>query len=84
MMEYERDNLFIRQAFQETLDYQLAEPQLRLALDRINKQKKVIIHMDNASPLCFPILVDRARQQLTSEKLDARVQKMIKAYSDGD
>lgn len=84
MMEYEKDNLFIRQAFQETLDHQLAEPQLRMALDRIHLQKKLIIDMDKASPLCFPILVDRARQQLTSEKLDARVQKMIKAYSDGD
>ena len=84
MMEYEKDNLFIRQAFQETLDYQLAEPQLRKAMNRISEQKIIIVTIDKPSPLCFPILVDRARQQLTSEKLDTRVQKMIKAYSDGD
>ena len=84
MMEYEKDNLFVRQAFQETLDYQLAEPQLRIALDRIGRQKVIIATLEKPSPLCFPILVDRARQQLSSEKLETRVQKMIKAYSDGD
>ena len=84
MMEYEKDNLFIRQAFQEVLDYQLAEPQLRKALDRINLQRKVIMKLKKPSPLCFPLLVDRARAQLSSEKLEQRVEKMIKAYSDGD
>ena len=80
MMEYEKDNLLIRQAFQEVLDYQLAEPQLRAALERIRMQEKIVVRIQNATPLCFPLLVDRARAQLTSEKLEARVQKMIKAY----
>lgn len=84
MMEYEKDNLFIRQAFQEVLEYQLAEPRLRMALQRMTSQKIIFSKMDKPSPLCFPILVDRLRQQLSSEKLDVRVQKMIKAYSDED
>ena len=84
MYEYENDNLFIRQAFQEVLDIQLAEARLREALNRMNEQKIVIKHIQKPSPLSFPLLVDRAREQLSSEKLDKRVQKMIAAYSDGD
>ena len=84
MYEYENDNLFIQQAFQEVLDYQLAEARLRSALNRMQKQKVVITEIDKPSPLSFPLLVDRAREQLSSEKLESRVQKMIKAFSDAD
>ncbi len=84
MFEYEKDNLLIRQAFQEVLDYQLDEERLRIALNRMGEQKVVIKKIDKPSPLSFPLLVDRLREQLTSEKLESRVQKMINAYSDGD
>lgn len=81
--EYEKDNLFIRQAFQEVLDYQLEEVRLRNALARISSQKIIIKKIAKPSPFSFPLLVDRLREQLTSEKLEVRVQKMIAAYSDG-
>ncbi|MEP7263740.1 MAG: ligase-associated DNA damage response DEXH box helicase [Bacteroidota bacterium] len=82
--EYEKDNLFIRQAFQEVLDYQLEELRLRNSLIRINSQHIIIKSISKPSPLSFPLLVDRLREQLSSEKLEDRVKKMIKAYSDGD
>lgn len=82
--QYENDNLFIRQAFQEVLDYQLDEVRLRSALTRISAQKIVVQEIPKPSPLSFPLIVDRARQQLTSEKLEARVHKMLKAFSDAD
>lgn len=82
--EYEKDNLLVRQAFQEVLDYQLEELRLRNSLMRINQQHIIIKTTDKPSPLAFPILVDRLREQLTSEKLEDRVKKMIKAFSDGD
>jgi ATP-dependent Lhr-like helicase len=80
MLEYEKDNLFIRQAFQEVLDYQLAEARLREALNRMSRQKVIIRNIDKPSPLSFPLLVDRAREQLSSEKLEQRIQKMIQAF----
>jgi ATP-dependent Lhr-like helicase len=82
--QYEKDNLFVRQAFQEVLDYQLEEIRLRTALDRITTQKINIKTIDKPSPFSFPLLVDRLREQLSSEKLADRVAKMIKAYSDGN
>ncbi|MEO5905253.1 MAG: DNA ligase-associated DEXH box helicase, partial [Saprospiraceae bacterium] len=82
--QYEQDNLFIRQSFQEVLDYQLDESRLRISLERISGQKIVVRKISKPSPLSFPLLVDRLREQLSSEKLNDRIQKMIAAYSDGD
>jgi len=84
IFEYEKDNLFIKQALQEVLDYQLEETRLHSALHRINSQKIIIKNTLKPTPLSFPLLVDRLREQLTSEKLSDRVQKMIKQYSDAD
>ena len=33
--------------------------------------------MERATPLAFPLLVDRAREELTSEKLADRVRRML-------
>jgi ATP-dependent Lhr-like helicase len=82
--EYEKDNLFMKQAYQEVLDYQLEEVRLRKALLRINSQRIIIKHTTQPTPLSFPIMVDRLREQLSSEKLEERVQKMIKQYSNGN
>jgi ATP-dependent Lhr-like helicase len=82
--EYEKNNLFVRQAYREVLEYQLEEVHLRNALIRISSQKIIVKETDKPTPLSFPLLVDRLREQLTSEKLESRVQKMLKAYSDDD
>ncbi|MES2689717.1 MAG: ligase-associated DNA damage response DEXH box helicase [Bacteroidota bacterium] len=84
MFEYEKDNLFIRQAYQEVLDYQLEENRMRSALQRIATQHIIIKTTERPTPFAFPILVDRLREQLTSEKLEERIQKMIKPYKNED
>jgi ATP-dependent helicase Lhr and Lhr-like helicase len=82
IFEHEKDNLFIRQAYQEVLDFQLEETRMRKALEHISKQKICITHPELPTPFAFPILVDRLREQLSSEQLEERVQKMIKQYRD--
>jgi ATP-dependent Lhr-like helicase len=84
MSKYEDNNLLIKQAYQEVLTYQLEEVRMREALARIEHQKIVIQHTDRPTPFSFPIMVDRLREQLTSEKLDDRIQKMIKQYGNAD
>lgn len=79
--EYESNNLFIKQAQQEVLDFQLEETRMRYALERIAAQAIVVKHIDKPTPLAFPILVDRLREQLTSEKLEERIAKMIKQHN---
>jgi ATP-dependent Lhr-like helicase len=84
MSKYEDNNLLIRQAYQEVLTYQLEEERMRRALERIAGQRIIIKKTSKPTPLSFPIMVDRLREQLTSEKLEDRIQKMIKQYSNAD
>lgn len=84
MSKYEDNNLLVKQAYQEVLTYQLEEVRMREALARIETQKIIVKKTNKPTPLSFPIMVDRLREQLTSEKLEDRIQKMIKQYSDAD
>lgn len=74
--DYDPHNLLLRQAYDEALEFQLEEGRLRLALERIEKQDFVFQNLEKPSPFCFPIMVDRLRERLTSESLEDRVKKM--------
>ncbi len=74
--DYEAHNLLLLQAFEEVMDFQLEEARLRRALDRIAHQKIKLTYPDKPTPFAFPIMVDRMREKLTSEKLEDRIRKM--------
>lgn len=74
--EYEPDNLLLKQAHEEVKYFQLEEERLREALKRIEKQDKIITYPENPTPLAFPIMVDRLREKISSEKLADRIAKM--------
>ena len=78
--EHEPEHLLIKQAYQESLDQQLEEKRLRTALERIATQEIIIKYTDRPTPFSFPILVDRLREQLSSEKIEDRVRKLIDQY----
>jgi ATP-dependent Lhr-like helicase len=74
--EYEPDNLLLQQAYDEVLSYQLDEVRLRKALKRIQGQRINLKHPKRFTPFAFPIMVDRLRERLSSEKLIDRIQRM--------
>ncbi|MEM9921988.1 MAG: DNA ligase-associated DEXH box helicase, partial [Bacteroidota bacterium] len=74
--QYEPENLLYLQAHEEARTFQLEEDRLRKALNRINTQKLVIARPPKATPFSFPIIVDRLREKLSSEKLKDRIRKM--------
>lgn len=78
--EHEPKNLLIRQAYQEALDQQLEERRLRMALERIRTQDVIIRYPQTPSPFAFPIMVDRLREQLSSEKLEDRLSKLVRQF----
>lgn len=75
--EHDAGNLLIRQAYQESLDQQLEERRLRQALIRIAAQTIIYTTQEKPTPFAFPIMVDRLREQLSSERLEDRVQKLL-------
>ncbi|WP_026451770.1 ligase-associated DNA damage response DEXH box helicase [Aequorivita capsosiphonis] len=74
--DYEPNNLLYLQAYRETFEHQLEEGRLRLALERINKQEIIWKQCQKATPFSFPIITDRLREKLSSEKLADRIKRM--------
>jgi ATP-dependent Lhr-like helicase len=75
--DYEDNNLLYLQSFRETFENQIEEDRLRLAFERIKSQQLVIRQTEKPSPFSFPILVDRLREKLSSEKLEDRIKKIV-------
>lgn len=74
--EHEPDHVLLRQAYDEAFDVQMELPRMREALERIQRQRKVLKDPGRFTPFAFPILVDRLREKLTSEQLEDRIRKM--------
>ncbi|MBT8302747.1 MAG: ligase-associated DNA damage response DEXH box helicase, partial [Maribacter sp.] len=74
--DYEADNLLYQQAYTETFEHQLEEGRLRLALERIAKQKIIWKQCEHPTPFSFPLITDRLREKLSSEKLADRIKRM--------
>jgi ATP-dependent Lhr-like helicase len=74
--DYEPDNLLLLQAHEEVMTFQVQEGRLRTALQRIQQQRIVIEETKKATPFAFPILIDRIREKLSSERLEDRIQRM--------
>jgi ATP-dependent Lhr-like helicase len=74
---YEKNNLLLRQAYQEVFDQQMEEVRLRNMLERIQASKVVLTFPRQLTPFSFPVKVDSMRENLSSEKLEDRIKKMI-------
>ncbi|HEY9186206.1 MAG TPA: ligase-associated DNA damage response DEXH box helicase [Salegentibacter sp.] len=75
--DYEEGNLLYQQAFRETFEHQLEEGRLRRVLKRIAAQTFVWKDCEKPTPFSFPIITDRLREKLSSEKLEDRIRRML-------
>ncbi len=75
--EYDPSNLLLRQAYNEVMEQQMEEARLRNMLNRIKESQIIIRFPRQLTPFCFPIMVDSLRENLSSEKLEDRVKRMV-------
>lgn len=75
---YDPDNMLLTQAFGEVVAFQLEAGRMFKLIERISNQRVVIRSCKTFTPLCFPIMVDRLRGRLSSEKVEDRVARMRK------
>jgi ATP-dependent helicase Lhr and Lhr-like helicase len=75
-LNYDANNVLLKQAFNEVFEQQMEEVRLRKMLDRIAASKIVIKYLNRFTPFSFPIKVDSIRENMSSEKLEDRVKKM--------
>ncbi|MCB0113062.1 MAG: ligase-associated DNA damage response DEXH box helicase [Caldilineaceae bacterium] len=74
--QYDAANLLLTQAHREVLEQQLEQSRMAQALKRIGQARIVVKELRRPSPLSFPLLVDRWREEVSSESLADRVRKM--------
>ncbi|MGE5339770.1 MAG: ligase-associated DNA damage response DEXH box helicase [Gemmatimonadota bacterium] len=75
--KYDADNLLLTQAEREVLEQELDLDRLRAALARMRSQRLVYRHLQQPTPFAFPLLVERLREELTTEKLADRIARMV-------
>jgi ATP-dependent helicase Lhr and Lhr-like helicase len=75
-VKYDPDNLLVAQARREVLERQLEASRIGRTLTRLAHSDVRVIDVERPTPLAFPLLVDRTRAKLSSEKLVDRVRRM--------
>ena len=75
--QYDADNLLLAQAGEEVLREELDIRRLEQTLARINRMKLDMHLIKRPTPLGFPLLVERMRESMSSEKLADRIRRMV-------
>jgi ATP-dependent Lhr-like helicase len=73
---YDPENLLLFQAHREVLERQLEQSRLGHTLERIAAGRITVVDVERPTPLAFALLVDRAREQVSSEKFLDRVKRL--------
>lgn len=80
--DYDKDNILLRQAYNEVIDHQLEMVRFRRMLEALQTRKIVLKKPDVPTPFAFPIMADRLRQRLTTENVEERISRMSLHYAD--
>ncbi|WP_447757839.1 ligase-associated DNA damage response DEXH box helicase [Pseudomonas moraviensis] len=75
--QYDADNLLLAQAGEEVLREELDIRRLEQTLARINQMRLDVHQLKRPTPLGFPLLVERMRESMSSEKLADRIRRMV-------
>ena len=77
LRKYDAGNLLLGQADREVLEQELDLARIRAALAWMRSRKQVLRAISRPTPFAFPLLVERLREQLSTEKLADRVARMV-------
>jgi ATP-dependent helicase Lhr and Lhr-like helicase len=76
--DYDKNNLLLRQAYDEVLHFQLEITRMQDAFRRISANKVLVTHPKGPTPLAFPILVDTLREKYSNEDIQSRIDRILK------
>jgi ATP-dependent Lhr-like helicase len=75
--QYDAGNLLLAQAGEEVLREELDIHRLEQTLARLNRLQLDLHPVKRPTPLGFPLLVERMRESMSSEKLADRIRRMV-------
>jgi len=76
--KYDADNMLLTQAQSEVLSQELDIKRLAEVLARMRQQKVAYVELAVPSPFALPLMVERFREKLSTEKLKDRLDRMLK------
>lgn len=79
--KYDGGNLLLSQAETEVLRQELELARLGEALKRMSRRRIELVDLSMPSPLSLPLMVERFREKLTTEKLNDRLTRMLAAMN---
>lgn len=75
---YEPDNLLLEQSQNEVIFNQLEHKRMLNLFEDIESEGICLKYVDRPTPFNFPIMVDRLRETLSTERIEDRIKKMLK------
>ena len=76
--KYDKGNLLLGQAEREVLSQELEISRLRATLGRMLRKEVAFVELRHPSPMSLPLMVERFREQLTTEQLSTRLDRILK------
>ncbi|MEO7391827.1 MAG: ligase-associated DNA damage response DEXH box helicase [Ramlibacter sp.] len=76
--KYDQGNLLLGQADREVLSQELEISRLRKTLSRLQRKTVQFVVLRHPSPMSLPLMVERFREQLTTEQLSSRLDRILK------
>ena len=75
--QYDPANLLLTQAEEEVLRQELEVERLEQTMGRLQQRQLDIHQVKRTTPLAFPLMVERFRESMSSEKLADRIRRMV-------
>ncbi len=76
--QHDPENMLLGQAEEEVLRQELEVDRLEDALARLRADRLVVRPLARPSPFAFPLLIERLREKLSTEKLRDRIERMLR------
>ena len=75
--KHDQGNLLLSQAQTEVLEQELEMGRLRNAITSLSKREVKLVDIERPTPFAFPLMVERLREKLSTEKLSDRIARML-------
>ncbi|HEX4856494.1 MAG TPA: ligase-associated DNA damage response DEXH box helicase [Limnobacter sp.] len=75
--KHDQGNLLLDQAQREALEQELDLQRMEKALESIRSKTLAFRQIDKPTPFAFPLLIERLRETVSTEKLSDRVARMV-------
>jgi ATP-dependent helicase Lhr and Lhr-like helicase len=76
--KYDERNLLLAQSQQEVLAQELDIALLETSLQSMQSRRLEWVNLQHPSPLCLPLMVERLREKLSTEKLADRLDRILR------